>query len=283
LSIVLKETGSILLSAFLFYLLFSDVLFQTPANLTVHFLGLFQSGQYSDILLQNLDVYTSDYTGLFEHNAGQYYFGIHYTQALMLALLVIGGINLLLSKPGFQIVVLLAFSATILLFPFSTQGFRYFLPVLPLLIWCIMTGARAIHIPGLYSKHILGVIFMVIILLQYKKDFYQIRDNENSTITPGPFTADNQKVFAYLKTNLPDSVLIACLKPRIVELYTDHRTCVIPLDTNVVQASVKLAVVHTKYLLNLNDMGNKVDQIALYQKDSLIWQNKSARLYIRTN
>ena len=275
----LKESGIILISAALFIFLFNNIFFKTPANLTLHFIGLFQSGKYWDVMLKNLDIYTNEFLNLFYHNTGKYSFSVHYTQAFMLVLFVIGFLIAIASLYRFEIMLLAIFGITILLFPFSTQGFRYLLPVLPFIIYCIIIGAKAIQLKG-YNTRLVAFLFVVFVLLQYKKDIRAMRDDQNNPIWPGPFTEDNRKAIDYIKYKLPDDALIASLKPRAIELLTDKRTCVLPKGIDIPEVSNKLAEAKPTYLLSIKELGPKVDDVAAYRKDSLIWENNACRLYL---
>jgi hypothetical protein len=275
----LKESGIILGSAGLFIFLFNNVLFKTPSNLTVHFLDLFQSGHYWDVVLKNLDIYTNEFLNLFYHNTGKYSFSVHYTQAFMLVLFVVGFLNAIASRYRFEIWVLIIFAVTILLFPFSTQGFRYLLPVLPFIIYCVITGAKAIQFKG-YNTRLLAFIFVVFVLLQYKKDIHAIRQDQHNPFWPGPYTWDSKDALDHIRSTVPDDALIASLKPRAIELLTDKRTCVLPAGMDIAEVSNKLTEAKPVYLLSIKVLGPKVDEVAVYRKDSLIWENAACRLYL---
>lgn len=275
----LKESGIILGSSALFIFLFNNVLFKTPSNLTLHFLDLFQSGQYWDVVLKNLDVYTNEFINLFYHNTGKYSFSVHYTQAFMLVLFVIGFLNAIAAHAHLEIWVLIIFAVTILLFPFSTQGFRYLLPVLPFIIYCIIRGAKAIQFKG-YNTRLLAFIFVLFVLLQYKKDICAMHEDQHNPFWPGPYTWDSKDALDHIRSTISDDALIASLKPRAIELLTDKRTCVLPAGTDIAEVSRKLAEVKPAYLLSIKVLGTKVDDVAAYGKDSLIWENAACRLYL---
>jgi Na+-transporting methylmalonyl-CoA/oxaloacetate decarboxylase gamma subunit len=279
----LRDTLFILFSAVAFIIVLNNVIFPTPANLTQHFIGLFRYEHYSDMILKNLDVYTTEFNNLFHHDVGRYSFAIQYTSAFMLVLLVIGFINTLLSRHRFEMMVLITFCLVVVLFPYSNQGFRYLLPILPILMLCIIRGAGSIQTTPEYNKTFLAALFVIFILLQYKKEVRMMRDNQASPIWPGPFTEDSRKAIDHIKSAIPDGALIASLKPRAIELFTDHRTCVLPKGSDIPDIANKLIVAKPDYLLCIKDLSTRVDSVAHYRKDSLIWENNACRLYLCTD
>jgi hypothetical protein len=274
----IRESGIILMSALLFTGL-SSLIFKGPADLLGHFISLFISRHYWDVVLHSLDVYTNEFLNMFWHNTGKYSFSVNYTKAFMLTLLVIGFVNSIFSWYRFELLVVLVFGGTILLFPFSTQGFRYMLPLLPIFIVYIIIGAKSIRIEG-FNRTFIAICFIVFILLQYKKDIRSMRDDQVNPVWPGPQTGYNQKALIYIKTAIPDYAMIACLKPRAIELMTDKRTCVLPYGNDIPEISTKLNEAHPAYLLSLKDLGSKIDDVAAYRKDSMIWENAACRLYL---
>jgi len=274
------ETGTALVSAAAFVTVFNVFLFRPPADTTAHFIGLFMYGHYWDVVLKNLDVYTNEFINIFQHDTGKYSFAVHYTSAFMLVLFVIGFINSL--RYGFEIMALVAFSLMVMLFPFPTQGFRYFLPVLPVIIFCIIRGAASVRTSRAY-RPMLAVFFVVFIVLQYKKEVHTMRENQGAPIWPGPFTEDNRAALDHIRANVPDTALIACLKPRAVELFTNKMTCVLPAGTDVPDIANTLKTAKPTYILSIKDLGAEADEVAAYRKDSLIWENKACSLYLCNN
>ena len=275
----IKEIGLILLSAAVFIFLSGSVLFQTPTNLTLHFISLFHSGHYWDTILRSLDVYTNEFQNLFYHNTGKYAFSIIYTKAFMLVLFVIGFLNAIASRYKFELWLMIIFGITTLLFPFSTQGFRYMLPVLPFIIYCIIIGAKSIQLKG-YNTRIIAVAFVIFVLLQYKKDIRAMYDDQHNPVWQGPYTPDNKAALDHLRAIVPDDAVVASLKPRAIELLTDKKTCVLPAGNDIADVSIKLSDAVPAYLFSIKELGTKVDDVASYRKDSLIWENNACRLYL---
>ena len=277
-----RETAAVLVSAIVFILLLGHFIFRSPVDLTHHFLQLFISHQYWDVVLKNLDIYTIQFSYLFHHDVGKYSFSIQYTAAFMLVFLVIGILNTIFSKHRSELFFLVSYCAVIMLYPVYTQGFRFLFPVLPFLIFCIIRGAGSINTSIVYNRSFLLFIFLLFILMQYKKEVYALRESQQVP-ERGPFTEDNRKALDYIKTNINDTALIASLKPRAVELFTSKRTCVLPSGIDIPLIADHLKEAKPVYILCINDLGPLAENVARYRKDSLVWQNNACKLYLCNN
>jgi hypothetical protein len=49
---------------------------------------------------------------------------------------------------------------------------------------------------------------------------------------------------------------------------------------DIAEVSNKLTEAKPVYLLSIKVLGPKVDEVAVYRKDSLIWENAACRLYL---
>ena len=258
----------------------SGILFKAPASQLGHFAGLYHSPSYWDTFIFNLDVYTRLFQALFRHDAGKYTFALYYSTAFMLVLTVLGFVHLLFTRHRWELLLLIAYGFVVLLFPFASQGFRYLLPVLPIMMVCAIYGAKSITLPASLSKYVAGGAFVLFMCLINLKDIRAAKTNEGNAIWPGPMTWESAEVLDYIKTRLPKDALIATIKPRAVMLFTDRRTCLIPKNATVAFAASELESVHPDYLLHLQDMQvNVVNDLAALEQDSLIWEQNGNKIY----
>jgi hypothetical protein len=261
--------------------LFNAVFFPTSDDLLPHFFKLYQSDHYWNTILKNLDVYTYEFNSLFHYDLKKYAFAIQYSSAFMLVLFVIGFVNMLLLPYKFELTLLVVYSFTVLLFPYSNQGFRYLLPVLPIIMLCIVVGAKSIATKG-HNKYLLGTCFVVFILLQYKREIRNAHAHRLEAFWPGPQTAPNQRMFVYIQTNISDTAVIACLKPRAIQLFTGKKSCALPYDSTIAGIESKMYQSKGTHLLHIKDQGERViEDLAVYEKDSLIWESDACKIYQR--
>jgi hypothetical protein len=276
----LKDAATTLISCFAFVFLFSQILFKSPGTQLGHFVGLYHSPSYRDTFLFNLDVYTRLFESLFRHEVGRYTFALYYSTAFMLVLTVLGFLHLLFSKHRWELFLLTAYGVVVLLFPFASQGFRYLLPVLPIMIVCAVYGAKSITLPLSVNKYVAGFAFLLFMSLVNVKDIRAARHDQHGVIYPGPMTGESKAVFKYINDSLPANALIATVKPRALMFFTNRRTCLIPKNATVAFAADMLRDVHPDYVLHLQDVStNLANDLAAYRHDTLIWEQNGNRIY----
>ena len=150
-----------------------------------------------------------------------------------------------------------------------------------MIILCTVIGARSIRTKG-YNKYVLGISFVIFVLLQYKKDIRDAHEHRMEAFWPGPETAPNQKMLAYIRTTISDTAVIASLKPRAIQLLTDRKSCILPYDSTIAGVASKMYQSKATHLLNIKDQGERIiDDLAIYEKDSLIWEDEACKIYQR--
>ncbi len=278
---LLRRGGLALAVAAVFVLVMRLIVFLDPGSQLSHFLGLYDSPDRWQTFLANLDVYTRLYQGLFHHEVGRYTFMLYYSTAFMLVLAVLGFIRLLFGAGRWEWLLLVAYSLVVLMFPFSSQGFRYMLPVLPLLMVCAIYGAQSIRLPVGLGRYTAGILFFLFMMMVNVRDIRRIYREQSTVISPGPMTDDSRAMLDHIRTQLPDSAIIATVKPRAVSLLTGHRTCLLPKNATPAFIAGELQRVAPHYILHIDGiMTNIAVDYATYQQDSLVWQEGGHRLYL---
>lgn len=254
-------------------------LFPAPGSHIAHFLGLYDSPDHSLTLLSNLDLYTRLFQSLFIHEAGRYSFMVYYATSFTLVLAVLGFVQLM-RRGAWEWVILCVYALVVLLFPYSSQGFRYMLPVLPVIILCAAMGARSIRLPVGLHRYIAGMAFVVFVLFISARDIRACQREQQLTIMPGPQTESSRRMLDYIRTHTAPDALIATTKPRAIALYTDRRTCLIPKNATPAFISQELRTVRPDYVLDIDMLDRDVaGAYARYDQDSAIWQSDGNTLY----
>jgi hypothetical protein len=274
----IKSSLTTLATCAVFMFVVGGIIFKSPHSQLLHFLTLYESPSYWQTFVYNLDVYTNLFENLFRHDVGRYGFTLYYSTAFMLVLTVLGFIHLLFSAYKWELLLFIGYGVVVLLFPFSSQGFRYLLPVLPIIMLCAIYGARSITLPVPLSKYAAGAFFL---LLMAFVNFRDIRSSiGEKVVARGPMTEDNKVMLDYVKTNIPKDALIATIKPRALALFTDRHTCLVPKNATVPFISNRMKEARPDYLLHIDDLQtNLVNELAEHDHDSLIWEHAGNRLY----
>lgn len=121
-------------------------------------------------------------------------------------------------KMDLIVLVVLGYSAMILIFPFSA-GFRFLLPIFPLLLVLAFSG------PPMFSKNQLYMAIILIVfvnILHYPHRQYILSQQERSQ--EGPQTKEALEVFDFVRTDLKPSDVVVFSKPRALAFYTGIQT-----------------------------------------------------------
>lgn len=109
----------------------------------------------------------------------------------------------------------------LILFP-GYQGFRYILPLLPFYLFYIFYVVS--KLPFAVSGMFTGAFILSMIIL-YSNFYSTIPDKWAHYRMTQPLTFE---AFDFIKTRLPEDVIVMATKPRLVSLYTDKRAVVYP-------------------------------------------------------
>ena len=195
-------------------------------------------------------------------------------------MLIVFGIGMIgNSKPPKKFLqgLLISFMIVLFIFP-DTQGFRYLLPIVPVLLYMSMNAISSIYLPASIRSWIAGTLVIVVLFL-YTPAIALMVSHRNRVCTYGPFTPTSQHGFETLKKLLPDTALVACVSPRVVALLSSHYCCILPEGTTAQQLRL-FPLSHPTYLLAILERDcEKIDAIAIAHADSMIWQQDGFRLY----
>lgn len=123
--------------------------------------------------------------------------------------------------------VLVAFLGMFLLFPFSSRGFRFIVPLLPFLFLFGLMALRAVPRVG-------PTLAMALPLLVLQQNHEQLmRMVRTSPFVPeGPQRTEAVEAFTFVRDSLPAHARLLFIKPRALALYT-HRAAMCPPDDSL--------------------------------------------------
>ncbi len=113
----------------------------------------------------------------------------------------------------------LGFLFVILIYP-ATPGFRYLLPLVPLMLLYVYYGLSFIAekiIPA-KAKQIVSFYYVFLVVLLYP-GFFHVLENRQSEI-PGPYTDNARDVFEVIRQTTPEESRFVFRKPRALSLFT---------------------------------------------------------------
>ena len=272
---------SIPLIALLFYFFVNKTLITKANEPLLFFPALFNLGGLKDILLRALSYYIENFQNFFQPDTGKWIFTGLILKAFALSFLVLGFIISCIRKPGFYELLLLGFLLAILTFPNLAQGFRYLLPVLPLMIFYIIRGLMLINLNLKLNPIIIILIIGSFILIQYKPGIIKII-REKQEVIKGPFEPDALETWNFIKRNTPINTAIAFVKPTVLALYGERKSIANHYNQDFQSMSQTFRENEIDYFLINKDLNNQVLEAYIQTRgDSLelIYNNSSFKLY----
>lgn len=242
-----------LLSGIIIYVLFSKIIF--PGEETFSFYSrLIPFGDLNEIILLNVDHYNLVLTSFFTADQVHTEIALEIIQALLCATLIIGLTKKALRKITFKEWVFLFYVIIIIGFPYISQGFRYVLPVLPLILYYLMNGLNWIwkekKVAGLFS---FGVIILSFSYM-YQPGVSEILQRE--ILYNSPQSPASKMAFHYLKNNTSENATLVFRKPRVIGLYTERNAYSLSWDEDLKKIERQLNELTYDYLVLCEDLND---------------------------
>ena len=201
--------------------------------------------------------------------------------ALTLTFFFIGFIKKVLRNADIVDFVFIPYALAILFFP-AYQGFRYLLPVFPLIIIYIFMGLQSVDLK-IYSKrkYILPIVFSLLVVLFYYQGIEKVFKSKGYT-KAGPQTDYSSEVFNYIQNKTSKDAVFAFTKPRVMALYTSRKSIGIGIDKSLEEVDQKFSEVGVDFIVTTSDLNNQLleDYIKYFNsKLELIWENSRVKVY----
>jgi hypothetical protein len=171
----------------------------------------------------------------------------------------------------------------LLIYPYQGSGFRFLLPMIPLLLLYLANGLQEI-VNKLFvrpSKMLLVIGFLAV--GQYIPDlFYSVRAYGNSII--GPQDQSALHAFSYLEHKLPAGATIAFAKPRALSLYTRFNGFAVGEDQKIYQIDKQFKELGINYYLVCTQVKDaNLERYISVRKKTIqkVWENDKFILYQR--
>lgn len=267
--------------ALLFYIIVTVLILPIQSESISFFSTLFNFSELGGIVLTTLNYYIYYFQNFFETDAGAWGFTTAITKSAMLTFLIIGLISGLTERIDYKLIILFFYLGIVFSFPNTTQGFRYFIPVIPLLILYIFKGMYAIRLEAIKKTSYLSIIIFVVIGLQYKRDITEVV-NQTRTVLEGPQQKESQAVFDFIRKQTEKKDTVVFTKPRVLGLYANRYSFTCAPEDSYLDCKRQLDKIGYNYVLVCEDLPNPpIDSIL--RADSLSYRldfsNSKFRLY----
>ncbi len=240
--------------------------------------GNFDFSSLKHNILINISLYIEIYQSFFYRVLHDWKFIMLVTRSAMLTFLIIGIINV---KKDLIYFIFVAYVFLLLVYPYHSSGFRFLLPVMPLLLLFALYGFKSIKWRYKVDKRLIVIFAALVLLGQYFPETVKLIE-KRVEILPGPQQKSSKEAFDFIKKNTVDGDVILFTKPRVLALYTGRNAVCNEISDSSKKLEELLKNKNVKYILTNSDLSNKAAERFLKQngdKVDLIWQNTKFKFY----
>ncbi len=266
-----------------FFLLLNLLIFRLPEGFFFGAASIFSVQELSDTFLANLNIYFEILRNLFyTGNENEFRSVSVLFMSCLLCFTLLGLIVRIKGKITLSEIFFMVYIAIILFYPYPHAGFRFLIPVLPI-VWAFSADAMRFIINALEirRKNILVVVTAILFYLIYKYDLKKILESQYRVIS-GPYQFNSKEAFEKIRNITKPDDRILFNKPRALALFTGN-TCFAnnPLDnSSVIKNQIKEFDVD--YILINSEISDEAIKLFVTNNSALlieIWQNEIYRLY----
>lgn len=267
------------------YLFLNLILFKVPSS-GLYYTSLLTFNSLSQIIRDNLTYYFDVFKGFFTTENADWRFAPLFTSSAMLTFAVIGFFKKVSAKFDFVDLVVLLYCLLVLIYPFGNAGFRFILPIAPVLFYYALLTVKDINIPfKLVNRKVIILLIGTLILVQYKVSIEKIINQRNEVLW-GPQEENAAEAFSYIKNNIPENAVIDFVKPRALALYAERNSYHMKINQSMPDIRKNITYANISFLLYTDEPINFFPDDSLKKYVSLTnnnlvceWSNSKFRLY----
>lgn len=243
-----------LASAIGIYLLFSELLFPIKINTYGFFYDLLYFEDMANTLLQTSKYYILVFQNFFPPENGYWTFASLITKSFLLTFFLLGLFLKSLKDPGIKEIITIIYLFIIFSFPNTTQGFRYLLPIFPIMLFHILYGISSIKLSKGLHRKLFFIIIVISIGYQYKGDLYSVVDNKE--VINGPQHPKSIELFKYIEEETKPNSRFVFARPKALGLYCSRKSYSNNLEGDYRSTYKELKALGYDYLLVTSDIKN---------------------------
>lgn len=252
----LKLLLVLVLSCLSMYICLSELIFPIKNESYGFFVSLFKFKDLGDTLLTTSGYYVNIFQKFFHPDVEKWRFAALITKAFLLTFLIVGFFLKSLQKIRAMEILFISYLGVIFSFPNTSQGFRYLLPVFPIMIYYIIHGISSIKLTVNIKKAYFALFFLIAIGLQYKRDINKIIKQSDKVIN-GPQHPLSKELFLFIKNETQEDDRFVFTKPRVFGLYASRDCYTNNEKTDNPTAEIQLNKLGFDYIVTCTDLKNK--------------------------
>ncbi len=235
-------------------------------------------------ILENLAYYIGVIEHFFNPQNGQWRFASLLLRSFAVVFIFLGFINRMLRKVSFVEILFITYIGILLIYPYRHSGFRFLLPVLPLLLYFFIHGMQNFQLEFKLSykyrkyKYLLFGILLVLIYNYNVRKVFLSCDH----VIPGPQEPASIECFNYIKSNTTENSVFAFFKPRVLALYADRQSIANYKTQDISSMHERFEIIGVDYLLVHKKYSDKAIREYIRNKNDLFlkdWENEGFILY----
>jgi 4-amino-4-deoxy-L-arabinose transferase-like glycosyltransferase len=271
-----------LLTSVGFFILLNNVIFDIPLLNFKSSSSLFSYDDLYNTVLKNINYYFDLFQSFFNTNEeNRYIFFSTLMKSLMLSFLLLG--FYLRMKRGIEFIdiLLIAYMLVLYAYPYSSAGFRFLIPVTPILLLYAVEGLYFLTETLQWKKTILYCLCIISFFAVYKFEWNSILDNQNK-VEQGPQRMDSKAAFDFISNNTGKNARILFKKPRALALYTGRNCFVNNPDSPFEKLNEQIKEYNINYILindEISDQAIKSFISQEHERVNLVWNNSAFRLF----
>ncbi len=255
----------------------SQILFHLPWGIGLYS-GNFSLAAVKDQFLTNIALYIEIFQSFFHRDLSGWKFLYLTTQAVLFTFALIGFIN---SKKDLLFFVVSTYLLLLFIYPYQSSGFRFLLPVMPVLLVYAVNGFKSVRWRFSVPKQYLILLLAVFLLGQYIPEITRLAQKPVVT-KPGPQEQTSQEAFEYIRRHVSKDETVLFTKPRVLALFTGKKSVCNELSDDIEKMKMLINEKNVEYILTNKNLSNPaVEKYLEVKKDriSLIWSNQKFKLY----
>jgi len=277
----LAFVAGVLIASVGLYFLFDKLLLPAKKDTFRFFFTLFDFKTLGSTILVTSDYYVQVIQDFFRPENGRWNVFSSVTRAFAIVFFLLGLFIRCLKGPRFPEFVSMFFLFIVFSFPNTTQGFRYLVPVSPLIVYYIVTGLQSVQLPLRLNPEYIALCIGLIMLIQYKPGISEILATQQNTLV-GPQEPEAVSMFGFIRQNTPEHSKIVFIKPTVLALYTGRKSFTNDPSQSMESAGKQYGSIGYDYLLTTTDLPNNA--LAEYINSNagsltLVFENGKFRLF----
>ncbi len=271
----------VLVSSAAIFLLLNNILFSTAStNFFQYYKNAFSFSGIVNQISVNATYYYEVLKYFFSQGEGIWQKISNITKYFFVFSFIIGLLYSIITRRNQLLnAVTLVYIGVLLFYPYQAGGFRFLIPIIPLIILFSIIGFQNILKVRRYWLIPVGLL----LLIQNYDGFRWIVRTQHE-IEDGPQKPAAMAAFGYIQNKLKPTDVVAFIKPRALTFYTSVRTATVAYDVNAEQAVAAFDKMSFFLIASNNDAlrDDKLEHYINIRNVQIVWQNEDFKLYSRT-